>query len=119
MKASVEVKDNIIIRSFNGDVYLEDIIDSWDEILSMFDDLSAYKGILTDLLDAKMHHKEKNVKILSEYLNGHQERIRDMRVAIVMDTPHVSNAMMIDQKVKRINIKPFTTLKAAIDWISV
>ena len=39
MKASIEVVDNVILRCFNGDVYIQDIIDSWDETLARFDNL--------------------------------------------------------------------------------
>ena len=48
MKASIEVIDNVILRCFKGDVYLQDIIDSWDETLDRFDNLMDYKGIITD-----------------------------------------------------------------------
>lgn len=119
MKASIEVSDNVIVRCFKGDVYLEDILESWKEIFNRFDNLGSYKGILTDFLEATMHHKQDNLRTLVNYLNENKIHMMDMKIAIVIDTPQVSNTMMIGQQVKRLQIRPFSTRKAAIDWISI
>jgi len=119
MKASIEVKDNVIIRCFTGDVCLDDVIDSWNEIFSRFDNLTAFKGIMTDLLDAEMHHESKNLNILVEYLKGKMDRLENMKIAMVMNTPHVTNTIMIDRKMKHLQIRPFATRDAAIMWINM
>jgi hypothetical protein len=119
MKASIEVVDNVILRCFKGDVYLDDIIDSWEETFTRFEDLMNYKGIVTDFLDADLFHEDNNMNILMDYLKGHIERLNDMKIAVVMDSPHVTNTIMLGQKMKHLQIRPFTTRKAALDWINV
>jgi len=119
MKASIEVSDNVIIRCFKGDVYLDDIIDSWNEIFSRYDDLTEFKGLVTDLLDATMHHEDKNLNILVEYLKGYLDRMVGMKIAIVMDTPQVTNTIMMDRKMKQLQIRPFSTRTAAMNWITL
>lgn len=119
MKVTIEVKDGIIIRSFNGDVYLQDIIDSWDEVFTQFDDLSVYKGVITDFQKAKLHHEDQNMNILVDYLKGYIGRMNDLKIAVVMDSPHVTNTIMLGQKMKHMHIRPFTTLNAAMDWVKV
>lgn len=118
MKASIEVIDNVILRCFNGDVYLQDIIDSWEDTFARFDDLMAYSGIVTDFLKARLHHEDHNMNILVDYLKGYIERMDDMKIAVVMDSPHVTNTIMLGQKMKHMQIRPFTTRKAAIEWVN-
>ncbi len=118
MKASIEVVDNVILRRFKGDIYLQDIIDSWDETLARFDDLMEYKGIVTDFLGADLFHEDNNMNILMDYLKGHIERMNDMKIAVIMDSPHVTNTIMLGQKMNHLQIRPFSTRKAAFDWIN-
>lgn len=118
MKASIEVVDNVIIRSFNGDVYLQDIIDSWDETLARFENLMEYKGIVTDFLSANFHHENSNMSVIIDYLKDQIDRMNDMKIAVIMDSPHVTNTIMLGQKMKHLQIRPFTTRKAALDWIN-
>ena len=117
MKASIEVIDNVILRCFKGDVYLKDIIDSWDETLTRFSNLMDYKGIVTDFLGADLHHEDHNMNLLMDFFKVHIERMNDMKIAVVMDSPHVTNTIMLGQKMKHLQIRPFTTRKAALDWI--
>ena len=119
MKASIEVVDNVILRSFNGDVYLQDIIDSWDETLAQFDDLLEYNGIVTDFLGANLHHEDKNMNILIDYLKKQLGRMNNLKIAVIMDSPHVTNTIMLGQQMKHLQIRPFTTRKAALDWINI
>ena len=119
MKASIEVQDNVILRKFVGDVYLDDIINSWKEIFSRFEDLSLYKGILTDLLQANMCAEDKNMSELIDFLKDNMDRMDNMRIAIVMDTPQVTSTIMMDRQMSHLHIKPFSTIDAALLWISV
>ncbi len=119
MKASIEVVDNVILRCFDGDVYLQDIVDSWDETLARYDDLKEYKGIVTDFLRANLHHEDNNMNILIDYLKRQLGRMNDMKIAVIMDSPHVTNTIMLGEKMKHLQIRPFTTRKAALDWINL
>jgi len=118
MKASIEVVDNVILRCFNGDVYLQDIIDSWDETLARFDDLMVYKGMITDFSGGNFHQEDNNMSILIDYLKEHIGRMNEMKIAVVMNSPNVTNTIMLGQKMKHLQIRPFTTRKAALDWIN-
>lgn len=119
MKASIEVVDNVVLRIFNGDVYLQDIIDSWDDTLARFDNLMDYKGIITDFLSANLHHEDNNMNILIDYLKGQIGRMNNMKIAVIMDSPHVTNTIMLGQEMKHLQIRPFTTRNAALEWINI
>lgn len=119
METSLEVQDKIIIGTFTGDVHLQDIIDSWGEIFSRYDDLREFKGILSDFLNANLHHEDDNLNVMTEFLKGYVDRMEGMKMAMVMDTPMVTYIIMLDRRLKKVQIRPFATRKGALDWISL
>ncbi|MEN8228404.1 MAG: hypothetical protein ABFS38_09645 [Bacteroidota bacterium] len=119
MNTSIEVKENILIRRFEGDVYVDDIVGALKELFSSFDDLTAFKGLVADFLDAEIYHKEENLNILAEYLMENLDRLEHVKVATVIDTPLVTTAIMLDRMFKQVQIRPFTTMAAAMRWIAL
>ncbi len=119
MGVTIEDKDNIIIRRFSADVSLEDIIKSWDKLFARYDDLTIYKGIVSDLLDVNLQFGEEHHNSLVEYLIGYVDRIEDMKVAIVMDSPLITNPILMNHKMQKLQIRPFSTMNAAVKWISI
>ncbi len=119
MGVSIEDRDNVIIRCFSGDLTLDDIIKSWDEIFSRYDDLTSYKSIVSDLLNINLKFGEEHHHNLVEYLTGHIDRIEDMKVAIVLDTPQITHPILLNRKIKKLQIRPFSTMDAAIKWVSI
>ena len=118
MAVSIEDKDRVIVRRFSGAVSLEDIIDSWNKIFLKYDDLTIYRGIVSDLMDVNLQFGEEHHNYLVEYLMGFIDRIEDMKVAIVMDTPLITNAILMNRKMTQLQIRPFSTMDAAMKWIS-
>lgn len=119
MKTSIEVRDKVIILKFEGDVYLESIIESWNKVLSGHEESAAIQGIVTDFLDAKLQLDGKNMILLVEYLTGNMDRLEGMKFAFVLDTHHVCNIMIIDRMIKQLHIRPFSTREAAMSWIII
>ena len=117
MKVSLEEKGQVIFRRFQGEVGIEEMLQSWKDIFSSYEDLGAYKGIVTSLLDADIRHDDNNMNVMAEYLKGFLDRIEGLKVAIVMDTPMVTTTIIMNQKMKNMHIRPFTTEEAALRWI--
>ena len=117
MNISIEVQNHVIFRRFSGEVCIDDMIQSWKEIFARYDDLGSYKGILTSLLEADLQSEDNNLNIMVEFLKENLDRIMGMKVAIVMDTPKVTNTIILSQKMKHLHIRPFSTEEAALDWI--
>lgn len=117
MKASLEVQNKVIYRRFSGEVSIEDMIETWKEIFTRYEDLASYKGILTSLLDAKIEGADNNLNLVVEYLKGYLDRIRGLKVAIVMDSPKVTHTIIMNQKMKNMHIRPFSSEAAALEWL--
>jgi hypothetical protein len=117
MTTSIEVHNQVIYRRFYGKVCIDDMVQSWKEIFNNYEDLEAYKGVVTSFLEAEIKHEDSNMNVMIEYLKGYLERIKGLKVAIVMDTPLVTNTIIMNQKMKNMHIRPFTTEEAALMWI--
>ena len=119
MKSSLEVSGNIIIRRFSGSVTAEDMVNSWKEIFSTYPDLSEYRGIITTFDGAVITGGPgEGVKEMVKVLNEHKEQLSGLRVAIVLDHPMVTNAVMVGHYIKNLNVQPFVTEEAAMRWVN-
>lgn len=117
MKVSFHEQDGVIIRRFSGEVCFEDMMESWRKLIATYDNLQNYKGILTSFLDADIKEEDKNMNILVEFLLGYVDQLKDLKIAVVEITPLVTNTIIVSQKVKSLQIKPFSTIEAAMYWI--
>jgi len=117
MEITIVEQDGVILRSFSGEVVLEDMIESWKKLFTAYPNLNEYKGILTTFLDAEIKHEDHNLNVLVEFLKDHLDLLKDLKIAIVMDTPMVTNTIIVGQRVKSLQIKPFSTVEAARQWI--
>jgi len=118
MKVAIEVQHDVIFRRFHGEVSIDDMIQSWKEIFARYPDLTSFKGILTSFMDADIQSADDNLNIMVEFLKHHLDRISGMKVAFVMDTPKVTNTIIMNQKMKNMHIRPFATEEAALHWIN-
>ena len=119
MEITIHEQNGVIIRQFSGEVHFDDIMESWTQLLSNYSNLEDYKGIVTNFLDARITHEDHNLNVLVDFLKGHLEKLKDLKIAIVMDTPMVTNTLIVGQRVKFLQIKPFSTEEAALKWIIV
>ena len=83
MTTSIEVHNQIIFRRFYGKVCIDDMVQSWKEIFNNYEDLEAYKGVVTSFLEADIQHEDSNMNVIMEYLSGYLERIRGWGYEVV------------------------------------
>ena len=117
MKVTFHEQDDVLIRRFSGEVCFDAIMESWENLISSYSNLEKYKGILTTYLDADMKEEASNLNIMVEFFQSHMDQLKNLRIAVVMNTPMVTNTIIVSQKVRSLQIKPFSTVEAAISWI--
>ncbi|MCK4879464.1 MAG: STAS/SEC14 domain-containing protein [Bacteroidales bacterium] len=117
MEYTIHEQNGVIVCRFSGEVRLEDMIESWNSVFATYTNLKDYKGIVNIYLDAEVKHEDNNLNVIVEYLKGYLDHLRDLKIAIVMDTPMVTSTIIIGQRMKRLQIKPFATEKAALEWV--
>ena len=117
MEISTFEQNGVIIRRFSGSVCFQDIINAWNLLFTSYHNLEDYKGILHSYLDAEFEHKDVNLNELVDYLKNHLDQLEDLKIAVVMDTPAVTHTIIMGRKVNSLQIKPFSTVEAALQWI--
>jgi len=117
MVIDIHEQGGVIVRRFKGDVCFEDMIESWKLLLVKYPDLEAYKGILTSFQEADIRDEDVNMNIMVEFLKKHLDKLEDLKLAMVLDTPMVTNTIIMGERMKSLQIKPFSTEEAALKWI--
>jgi hypothetical protein len=117
MEVSFDEQDGVIIRRFSGEVCFEDMMESWENLVATYKNLDQYQGILNSFLDADIKEEDTNLNVLVEFLKANLDQLKDLKIAIVMNTPMVTNTIIVSQMVKSLQIKPFSTIEAALYWI--
>jgi hypothetical protein len=117
MKVSFHEQDGVIVRHFSGEVCFDDMMESWNTLLTTYTSLKDYKGILTSFLDADIKEEDSNLNVMVDFLKGNLDQLKDLKIAVVMNTPMVTTTIILSQKVKSLQIKPFSTVEAAMHWI--
>lgn len=119
MEISSHEQKGVIIRRFSGDVRIEDIIVSWNNLFAAYPNLKDHKGIATVFLDARFKHESENLSILLEYFRGYVDYLKDVKIAFVIDNPMVTSVIILAQRLKLLQFKPFATEKAAMEWLLI
>ena len=117
MEVTFHEQNGVIIRRFSGDVCFEDMLESWKMLIASYPSLKDYKGILTSFLDADIDPAGTNMNVLVEFLKGHLDQLKNLKIAVVMNTPLVTNTIIMGQRMKSLQIKPFSSVEAAMQWI--
>jgi len=108
----------ILIRKFCGKVTVDDIIASWEYLLSNNLIKKELKGVINNLFECDLEMDLDSFDTLITYLLAHPE-FSDLKLAVVCDSPKkIIFPMMGENQVTELKIKPFSTVEAAINWIS-
>jgi hypothetical protein len=119
MEISSHEQNGVIVHRFSGEVRFEDIILSWNNLFAKYPNLNEYKGIATVFLDARIKQEDNHLNDLVEYFKGYLDILKDLKIAVVMDTPMVTSTIIIGQRLKQLQIRPFATEKAALEWVRI
>lgn len=113
----VEIRNScVIIRRFYGSVEIHEVLDSF---LHMKDSLICKNviGIVTDFETAKLNFRLPDIQKVIKHINS-EPMYEHIKLAIVVDTPGKTVFPIMAQTfLKNAKLKPFTTLKGAMQWI--
>ncbi len=110
-------ENEIISRCFHGNVFLENNIESWDELLSEYD-LSKIKGIINDFSEANMQMEINEISTLLKFLNNKLKNLSQIKIAVVSIKPEIIVfPTLAANNFPLLNIRPFSTVEGARNWI--
>ena len=110
--------DSILIRTFKGEVSSDDIIDSWKYLQQQNLFTENIKGVLNDLEDCDLTMGMEGFREIMNYMKE-QDEIRGLKIAVVTNSPKLIVFPSLGEVTEKpLNIKPFSTFEAAIEWIT-
>lgn len=109
--------DLIFVRNFTSIISVNDIIDSWDYLLDNHLITEGTKGIINNLTACKLDMNMNSFGILTDYLKNH-DNLKKIKLAVICNDPEIIIFPMLGElNEKELNIKPFSTEPAAVNWI--
>jgi len=108
--------DKILIRKFQGEVCVEDILESWTDLFDSGKLKSTITGVINDLSVCDLKMNMADFKKLLDFLSEN-EILRSIKLAVITDSPKNVTFPKLAESNKELRIKAFSTLQAAEDWI--
>jgi len=110
--------DTVLVRTFEGEVSSDDIIASWKLLHEKNLFTSRIKGVLNDLEDCELTMSMEGFRELMNYMKN-QEHLLGLKIAVVTNSPkRIIFPALGEMQEKSLTIKPFSTIDAAIEWIT-
>jgi hypothetical protein len=110
--------DEILIRDFVGKVNVDEIIDSWDDLLQNGKLDNKLRGVVNVLDGCDLEMNMNTFEKLMGYLKAHSV-FKTIKLAVVCDCPqNIVFPSMGEYLMKDLSIKPFSSLTFAVNWIN-
>lgn len=91
----------------------------WRDLFQSYPDLAPYRGVVVDLLQARLLQDRKKFGEMVRFVQSKLDRLSEKKIAFLLDTPQVTQIILMDHMISQLQIRPFATLKGAIDWINI
>lgn len=109
--------ESILIRDFIGEVFVDDIIESWNYLIRNKMITASTKGVINNLMGCELKMEMAGFEKLMAFLKKH-DLLKKLRLAVICDNPEmIIFPVLGENKVKELKIKPFSSIEAGIDWI--
>jgi len=114
----LNTETNIAIKKYRGEISLEDVFDSWLYIIEQNKIPAKTEGVILDYRLASFTLGVNDYKKIISFYSEHQEFFSGLKMAFVSNYPYnIAIAILLARADERFVIRPFTTFKAAIEWL--
>ena len=109
--------DRLLIKTYYGDIFLTDIMDSWNTIIDQGGINPQTKGVLNDYRKAVLKISIKDIDVLMHYF-AKTGVFKDFRFALLMEEPNqVVFPILAENMNNDFLTAPFSTEEAAKKWV--
>lgn len=117
-KYSFDNSTGILYKEYFGIISLKEIYSSWDYAINNNIIPAETIGFILEYQKATFDFEIKLYSKIADYYRDHIEIFQGRKIAIISENPKdVAVMMLIKTKDKEYTSKPFSTLKAAKEWI--
>lgn len=107
----------ILIRKFIGKVSVNDIIESWKYLYKHQLINVNTKGLINNLQGCELIMDLESFTLLLNYMKS-MTYIKNIKIAVIADNPKTIIFPILGHEQEReLNIKPFSTMDAAVNWV--
>ena len=120
MNYSVEYNTNdinILIRTFKGPGTMDDIISSWEYVINNGLITKNHKGVISDFRDTNTQIELADCEKLSNFFKENIDVFKDLKMAQIIDSPLIAFPILFEKYYPDFKSRPFSTMKAATNWI--
>ncbi len=115
----IDDEKNIFFKEYFGKITFEDVVKTWDLLLENNQMPENIKGIVLNYLQAEMDMGPEAAEKIVKYYGNHPEAFIGKRIAIVTERPKdIIVPVLMREEVKEFEVRPFSTIDAACQWIS-
>ena len=109
----------ILFKKYVGDITLEDIYSSWTKIILDKIIPGETLGIVVDYRKAHFQFEVNKYYLISNFYKDNIETFGNRKIAILSQRPRdMAVLILVQLDDEGYSTKPFSSLKAAIQWIS-
>lgn len=120
MKYSIiyDIKTKIVTKTYFGDIYIDDIFETWDEAIEKNQIPNDVSGFLLDYKNANLNVPPLQTSGIAKYYRDHLELFANKKIAILSESSKNIIVPILMQEMDQGYVsKPFSSLEAAINWI--
>lgn len=112
-------KTGIFHKNYFGDVRLNDLFTSWEEVIAGNKIPPGTKKFVINYKSATILFPPKHVADIADFYNKNNHIFGGSKIAMVMETPpQVVFPRLMEEEDISFNVKTFYTLEAAINWLT-
>ncbi len=108
----------IIFKTYYGAITVEDIESSWEFAFSNNIIPETVKGFILDYRKSNFDIEIEEYANIPKFYRKHIDVFRNLKIAIVTENPRdIVIPILVEAKDKGYESRPFSTMKAATNWI--
>lgn len=108
----------IFYKHYFGEIYLEDVLSSWEHILNKNKIPKNTKKFILDYRKGTLIATPEAAGHIADMYENHETIFGGARVAMIMDRPdQVIFPLLVNMEQSIVEFKPFFSLESAIGWL--
>jgi hypothetical protein len=113
-------KTGIFYKNYVGDVFFEDLFNSWEEVIQKKLIPKNVKKFIINYKKAKITFVFEKAVDIANFYKKHDDIFGNSKIAMVMETPdQVVFPHLVELENVTFTVKTFYTLEAAIRWLEI
>tara|TARA_R110002050_G_scaffold176775_1_gene309758 strand:- start:20035 stop:20403 length:369 start_codon:yes stop_codon:yes gene_type:complete len=115
---SYQIQNSILIRTFYGEVYLQDLIDSVEYMVEHSIVTEELTSMISDFTQASFLLTKEETQHLRTLILKYPLSIGHLNFIQIIPTPNIAKTMIFKEQNPDINTRSFSTIKGAMDWLA-